>query len=63
MRKDVVIQTLESLPNEFNIEELVEKLLFLEKVEKGLDDSKNKRLVEIDHAKKRFANKLGSNSF
>lgn len=60
MRKDVVIQTLESLPNEFNIEELVEKLLFLEKVEKGLDDSKNKRLVEIDDAKRRFAGKWGT---
>jgi len=57
MRKDVVIQTLESLPSEFNIEELVEKLLFLEKVEKGLDDSKNNRIVEIDHAKKRFSDK------
>lgn len=57
MRKDVVIQTLESLPNEFNIEELVEKLLFLEK---GLDDSKNNRLVEVDDAKRRFADKWGT---
>jgi hypothetical protein len=36
MRKDKVIETINGLPSEFELEELIEKLIFIEKVEKGL---------------------------
>ena len=36
MKKYKVIETLDHLPDEFDVEKLVEKLLFVEKVEKGL---------------------------
>jgi predicted transcriptional regulator len=36
MRKDKVLATVNELPSEFELEELIEKLIFIEKVEKGL---------------------------
>jgi len=38
MNKIRVIETLDSLPDEFDTEALIEKLLFIEKVEKGMKD-------------------------
>ena len=40
-RKDKAIHTLDTLPDEFAIEELVERLLFIEKVEEGLKQADN----------------------
>ena len=36
MKRDKAIETVMELPNEFDLEELMEKLAFVEKVEKGL---------------------------
>jgi hypothetical protein len=36
MRKDKVLGTVNALPTEFELEELIEKLLFIEKEGKGL---------------------------
>ena len=36
MRKDKVLEAVNELPSEFELEELIEKLIFIEKVEKGL---------------------------
>ena len=36
MKRDKAIETVKELPNEFDLEELIEKLVFVEKVEKGL---------------------------
>ena len=36
MRKDKVLETVNDLPSEFELEELIERLIFIEKVEKGL---------------------------
>ena len=36
MKRDKAIETVKELPNEFDLEELMEKLVFVEKVEKGL---------------------------
>lgn len=37
MKKDKLIETIQDLPKEFNLEELIEKLIFIEKVEKQLE--------------------------
>lgn len=57
MRKSRVIETLDSLPEEFNTEELIEKLLFIEKVEIGMKDVSEGKTMSIKEAKKRFENK------
>ncbi len=36
MQKDKILETVNDLPSEFELEELIEKLIFIEKVEKGL---------------------------
>ena len=36
MKKAKVLETLESFPDEFSAEKLIEKLIFIEKVEEGI---------------------------
>lgn len=36
MNKEKVIETVQELPNEFDLDQLIDKLVFMEKVEKGL---------------------------
>ncbi len=36
MRKEKVLEAINNFPPEFELEELIEKLIFMEKVEKGL---------------------------
>ena len=36
MKREKAIETVKELPKEFDLEELMEKLVFVEKVEKGL---------------------------
>ena len=56
MKKAKVLETVKDLPNEFELDQLVEKLLFIEKVEKGLEQVKRGRTVSHDDVKK-MANK------
>ncbi|HEV7350730.1 hypothetical protein [Telluribacter sp.] len=37
MRKEKVLEAVNELPAEFELEELIERLLFIEKVEKGME--------------------------
>jgi predicted transcriptional regulator len=39
--KEKVIESLKTFPSEFSIDDLIEKLIFIEKIEKGLQDSKD----------------------
>ena len=36
MKKDKAIETLNDFPQEFELEELIERLIFIDKVEKGI---------------------------
>jgi hypothetical protein len=42
--KSQIINTLELLPEKFTIDQVVDHLIFVEKVQKGLDDSVNRRI-------------------
>ncbi len=57
MNKIRVIETLESLPEEFETEALIEKLLFIEKVEKGMKDVREGKTISLQEAKSRFETK------
>jgi hypothetical protein len=54
MTKDVVINTLKEFPESFTIDELIEKLIFKQKVQTGLDQSKNENVVSTDSAKEQL---------
>jgi len=38
MRKSQIIETVSEMPDEFSIDEIVERLIILEKIEKGRQD-------------------------
>jgi hypothetical protein len=45
MKRDKVIETVKELPQEFDLDELIERLVFVEKVEKGLEQIKEGKTV------------------
>jgi hypothetical protein len=57
MKKHTVIETLDSFEDEFDAEKLIEKLLFIEKVEKGLTDVQEGRVHDYKEVKQKFADK------
>jgi hypothetical protein len=42
------------LPDSFTLDELVDKLIFMDKVEQGLDQSINNKVYTHDEARKRL---------
>ncbi|MEO8770741.1 MAG: hypothetical protein ABI402_11665 [Ferruginibacter sp.] len=44
MKKDKVIDTANEFPSEFELDDLIEKLVFVEKIEKGLKQLKKGKL-------------------
>ncbi len=57
MNRTKVLETLDNLPPEFSIEELMDKLLFIDKVEFGMKDAEEGRVISLDAAKSRIAKK------
>ena len=57
MKRQIAIETVNELPKEFNLEDLFEKLLFIEKVEKGLAQAENGQIVSHEKVVKHFQKK------
>ncbi|WP_432328428.1 hypothetical protein ACRQ5D_02845 [Mucilaginibacter sp. P25] len=51
MKKTTVLETLDSFEDEFDTEKLIERLLFVEKVEKGLQDVKEGKVMDYKDVK------------
>lgn len=51
MRKSAVIDSISKLPDEFSIEEIIERLVILEKIEKGRQQIKDGKINTEDQAK------------
>lgn len=51
MRKDTVIESINKLPEEFSIDEIIERLMILEKIEQGRQDVKNGKVNTEEQAK------------
>ena len=54
MKKSTVIETLDSFDDEFDAERLIEMLLFIEKVEKGLKDAEEGKTLNYSEVKQQF---------
>ncbi len=54
MKKHTVIETLDSFGDEFDAEKLIEKLLFVEKVEQGIKEANEGKIIDYQQAKQRF---------
>ena len=57
MDRTKVIETLDKLPKEFSAEELFEKLLFIEKVERGMQDVEEGKVISLEEARERMSKK------
>jgi predicted transcriptional regulator len=51
MKKDKVLQTIKELPSEFELEELIEKLIFIEKVEQGIKEANEGKTITHEQIK------------
>ena len=51
MNKDKVLDTIKSLPQEFELDELLEKLIFVEKVDAGLAQAEQGKVIPHDKVK------------
>jgi len=49
--REIVKKSIENLPNEFSIDDLIEKLIFIEKVEEGRKQSREGKVVSHEEAK------------
>jgi hypothetical protein len=52
MKKDKVIEAVKELPQEFDLDELIERLIFIDKVEKGLQQLDKDKTKTHDEAKR-----------
>jgi len=57
MKKHTVIETLDSLEDEFDTEKLIEKLLSVEKIEKGMKDIEEGKVHAYADVKQKFFDK------
>ena len=55
MTKEQVITSLQDLPNSFEPEQLIERIIALQKMEEGLDQVKRGETVTVAEAKARLA--------
>jgi len=55
LTKDNVIKTIAKFPDNFTLDELVDKLIFMDKVEKGLEQSFANKVYSQEEAKKRLS--------
>lgn len=51
LTKNTVQQSIENLPNSFTIDELIEQLLFVEKIQEGIQQSEDGKTVSNDDVK------------
>ncbi len=46
MRKNIAIEVVNQMPENFQVDDLIEKLIFMEKVEEGLKDIEEGNVIE-----------------
>lgn len=55
MKKSTVIHTLNDLPQKFDLDEFLERLIVIQKIDEGLEDEKNGKTISHDKVKKMVA--------
>ena len=55
MKKTTVINALNELPKEFNLDDLLDKLIVIEKIDAGLKEASEGKLYSHEEAKKIIA--------
>jgi predicted transcriptional regulator len=52
--KALIKNALDSLPENVTIEQVIEQLIFFDKVQKGMEDSENGRVNTVEEAKQKL---------
>jgi len=52
--KSQLLNTLNKMPENLVIEDLIDKLIFMEKIQKGIEDSKNGKIHTKEQAKQKL---------
>lgn len=55
MQKSTIINTLNELPKKFNLDDFLERLIVIEKIEEGLEEAKSGKTISHDKVKKMVA--------
>ena len=55
LTKKEVIKSLQNLPSEFEAEEAIERIILLEKIRLGIEDSKQGKVLSREEARKRLS--------
>jgi len=55
MQKSTIIHTLNELPNKFNLDEFLERLIVIEKIDQGIEEAKAGKTISHDKVKKMVA--------
>jgi len=59
LNKEKVIESIQEMPANFSTDDLIERILFIDKVEKGLQDISNGKVVEDEKLDKQLVKWLG----
>lgn len=54
MQKETVIDSISKLPDEFSIDEVIERLIVIEKIDRGLEDVKAGKINSEEQTKARI---------
>jgi hypothetical protein len=55
LTKDNVIKTISKFPDNFTLDEVIDKLIFMDKVERGLQQSLSNKVLSKEKATKRLS--------
>ncbi len=55
MKKSTIIHTLNELPEEFNLDDFLERHIVIEKIDEGLEEAKTGQTISHDKVKKMVA--------
>jgi predicted transcriptional regulator len=55
MQKSTIIQTLNELPNKFNLDDFLERLIVIEKIDQGMEEAKAGKTISHEKVKKMVA--------
>ena len=55
MQKSTIINTLNELPSKFNLDDFLERLIVIEKIDEGMEEAKAGKTISHDKVKKMVA--------
>ena len=55
MQKSTIIHTLNELPKKFNLDDFLERLIVIEKIDEGMEEAKTGKTISHDKVKKMVA--------